>query len=185
MEAMYAWLLTFLLNVAPYGTCTEPACYETQPEYEQRIELTLDAALSVAYDIDEQPLFPGAWGREVSVMHMLAVADHESGHFRKDVDDGRKRGDGGASWCLMGVMVGKGLAEGHTGKQLVADRRMCFSVGYHIMRLSLKQCGRNLHGLAVYASGSCHLGRSVAADMMRQGRSWFGLLKQGWNNDEW
>ena len=86
----------------------------------------------------------------------------------------------------MGIMVGKGdTAEGWTMKQLTEDRILCFTVGYHRMRMSVAKCGKNVHGLAVYASGRCDWGRKESRDMVTRGYRWFAKAKQALEDGEW
>lgn len=186
MEAFITWLIAFILTAVPYGACMEPACAETQDQYEQRIAEIVDSAASVVFDVDEEPLYGGPQGRYESLVHVMSVAHHESMGFRRDVDDGRLRGDKGGSGCLMGIMVGEGgKAEGWTLRQLTKERRLCFLVGYHRMKLSVRKCGKNIHGLSTYASGRCDWGRKESADMVTRGYRWWGRAKQAHDEGVW
>jgi len=103
-----------------------------------------------------------------SALVLLSVARYES-DYRADVDDGRRRGDGGKSWCLAQVLFpedgfhrslvveggtyrwSKDPTEGWRGRDLVDDRVKCFSAALAIAGESLRTCGN----LSMYTSGRC------------------------------
>jgi len=180
---MVAWIVTLLVAVAPPVS----RCYGEQPDqYKQRLTEIVDAATATVFDLNEERLVGGEWGYELSLMRMLAVASHESMGFNEHVDDGRQRGDSGASACLMGIMGDRhGKAEGWTLRELTNERLLCFLVGYHRMKTSHRVCGRGVHGLAVYASGQCSKGREVSAVMVKQGRDWGYKLVAAYDQGEW
>jgi hypothetical protein len=123
-------------------------------------EIASDLA-AVVYDPAEQPLFYGDDGRAKTALVLASIAAHES-TFRPDVDDGRKRGDSGNSWCLMQMHIGAGRTiEGWNGHDLVSDRRNCFRAGLHIAQWSFRFCKAFpvQERLSAYASGRC--GRAV------------------------
>lgn len=183
MQTMIAWIVTFLVSVAPPVS----RCYgEAEDQYEARLHSIVQSAASVAFDLTEERLESGEWGYEMSLMRMLAVASHESMGFNERVDNGQLRGDKGASGCLMGLMVDKrGKAEHWTLKELTEDRHLCFLVGYHRMKLSQRVCGKGQNSLAVYASGKCHVGRAVSKEMWTQGRDWGWRLVAANERGEW
>lgn len=134
----------------------------------------------------EEPLFKGEHGVAKTALLLVSVARYES-NFLASVDEGRKRGDGGKSWCLTQVLFpgddahrslvvedGKyrwshDAAEGWTGKDLVDDRRKCFAAALAIARDSYRACG-NLSG---YTSGHCS--RTEKKALIREGlaKAWF------------
>lgn len=128
-------------------------------------EIASDLA-AVTFDEEEAPLFGGASGRAETALLLASIAAHES-TFRKDVDDGRVRGDSGRSWCLMQLHIGGGKTfDGWTGQDLIADRRKCFRAGLHIARWSFHTCTELplVEKLSAYASGSC--GKSAESRQM-------------------
>jgi hypothetical protein len=128
-------------------------------------EIATDLA-AVTFDEAEAPLFSGESGRAETALLLASIAAHES-TFRKEVDDGRVRGDSGRSWCFMQLHVGGGKTfDGWTGQDLVADRRKCFRAGLHIARWSFHSCTGVplIEKLSAYASGSC--GKSAESRQM-------------------
>lgn len=122
MEQVIAWIVSLITSVAPMGRkqyiqeATE-AVEETEARYNS---IAFDA-MSVAYDPQEKPLFPGSRGRARTVMVILAASTFESS-FRKDVDLGigkLSKGDSGKSWCLNQIQLGKADASGNTPKRIV------------------------------------------------------------------
>jgi hypothetical protein len=150
-----AWLVTAMMAWAP----------ARESERARYTQIASDLA-AVVYDNAEQPLFRGDDGRAKTALILASIAAHES-TFRQDVDDGRKRGDSGNSWCLMQMHVGLGkTVEGWTGQDLVNDRRKCFAAALHIAQWSFRTC--NVYPLderlSAYASGHC--GRVVESRQM-------------------
>jgi hypothetical protein len=150
VAAMFAW-------APPLGSReTERARYT---------EIATDL-VAVVYDPTEQPLFYGDDGRAKTALVLASIAAHES-TFRVEVDQGRKRGDSGNSWCLMQMHVGAGkTVEGWAGEDLVKDRRKCFAAGLHIAQWSFHSCKAFPldERLSAYASGHC--GRVVESRQM-------------------
>ena len=122
-------------------------------------------AVTVAFTAEESPLFKGPLGRTKTATLLLAIASYESS-FRQDVEEGRKRGDHGQSWCLMQINLGRARVrldgdgwawakadeEGAlSGEDLAADRKACFRMALHFARVSYRACG----DLSLYTSGSC------------------------------
>lgn len=119
-------------------------------------------AVDVAFDPEEPPLFKGPNGKIETVALMLSIASYESS-FSEDVDRGVMRGDGGRSWCLMQINVGKdrvlmtgdvyarGRDLGWSGPDLVEERQRCFRTGLHMMRESFRIC----RDLSLYTTGRC------------------------------
>lgn len=183
MESMIAWIAAFLVALMPQVASVRG---ETPSGYRARVQHIVEDAAGVALAESEVPHHTGPWGRERGLMRTLAVAWHESMGFHRDVDSGVIRGDGGKSVCLMGIMTDGGHAEGYTISELVNDRRACFSVGFHRMRLSYRTCRTTgLVGLSAYASGNCQKGRKESADMVRMGDRWTEALIAAWKRGEW
>ncbi len=199
IELAVAWTLSIIVAIAPPGRKSYyPDAEETQQEAEVRLESVAKDVVEIVYDPDTAPLFEGPYGRARSVTLMLAIMTNESG-FRKDVDFGLgkyARGDGGRSWCLMQLNIGKGstlkwnyvqdrkprwgddpleIFTGYFGEDLVTDRRRCISEGYKYMRLSLRGCKSNPleHRLAAYVSGKCTDGFEGSADRFKTAARWF------------
>jgi hypothetical protein len=128
-------------------------------------EIASDLA-AVVYDPEEQPLFSGDDGRAKTALVLASIAAHES-TFRRDVEDGRARGDGGTSWCFMQLHIGAGkTVEGWTGADVTSDRKLCFRAGLHIAKESFRMCNAfpTTEKLSAYASGQC--GRSAESRVM-------------------
>lgn len=199
IELAVAWVLAIVVALAPPGRKSYyPDAEETQQEAEVRLESVAQDVVEIVYDPDTDPLFEGPYGRARSTTLMLAIMLNESG-FRKDVDFGlgkHARGDGGRSWCLMQLNIGKGptlkwnyvqdrkprwgddpseIFEGYFGEDLVTDRRRCISEGYKYMRLSLRGCKSNPleHRLAAYVSGKCTDGFEGSSDRFKTAARWF------------
>ena len=121
---------------------------------------------AVVYDPAEKPLFHGNDARAKTAAVLASIAAHES-TFRREVDDGRKRGDSGNSWCLMQLHIGSGKTiEGWDGQDLVTDRKKCFAAALHIAQWSFHSCSAFPldERLSAYASGHC--GRVVESRQM-------------------
>lgn len=154
--ALIAWAVAQMLRwVLP----------EAQHEaHRVRYERIAEDAAKVVFDPAEPPLFAGEDGRLKTLALVLSIASYEGG-FADDVDKGTRRGDQGRSWCHMQINLGEGRivlegdewrwpskpGEGVGGKELVADRQLCFRVGLHMARASFKRC----KNLSIYTSGQC------------------------------
>ncbi len=206
MNAVIAWLVTFMVAVAPTTRAQYyPDAKETPDEAQARYESIATDVVSVMYNPSNQALFSGADGRSKTAAISLGIMFFES-NFRRDVDFGlgrAGRGDGGQSFCLMQVKTGSGktgtwnkkynrfkqwgdkpedLVEGWTGPELVSDRKKCIEAGYRIMSASFAQC-RSLpvaDWLSVYASGQCATegdGAEKSQARMNFGINWFNRHK--------
>lgn len=159
-EALVSWLVAAMVQWAPPVT--------PGPEQEARYGLIARDAAEVAFDPDEPPLFQGKDARARTAAFVLSVAAAESG-FAEDVEDGRRRGDGDQSWCLMQINLGRrrfvprndtyayGLRVGWTGEDLLEDRSKCFRAGLRILRVSMRACGDGslyLYGRCVKGAGA-------------------------------
>jgi len=195
-EAAVNWAVTRMVSWSPPGKSYYVNAKETESDGRERYAAIAKDAISVAFDPDEAPLFAGPRGRYKTLAIMLSVADSESG-FRKDVDFGigkESKGDGGRSWCMAQVQLGKAVGgktktrvvldrdglrfvwdgTGYGGEDLVSDRKKCFRVGLHIMRMSFNTCSSlPLESrLSMYASGSCGSGRDASANRVRKAVKW-------------
>lgn len=205
MNAIIAWLVSFMVLVAPVTSPQfTPEAKETPEEMQARYE-------SIASDIatflwnpnhPERALFSGDDGRGKTASVMMGIMQFESG-FRKDVDYGlghRGVGDGGRSFCLMQIQTGTNrtyawntvqnrfaysndppdqVVQGWTGPELVQDRKKCIEAGWRIMKTSFAAC-RALpvsEWLRMYASGSCDEGSPQSRTRMNAGINWFNRNK--------
>lgn len=161
-HVLTSWLLSVLLSLSPLNKRVEPRDHEEGYAKELRLTTIAEDIVSVVYDEGEKPLFSGPEGLEKSAVFIAIWASHESGGFAKTVDDGSKRGDGGSSWCIMQLHIGKGKTpEGWTGRDLIEDRKKCIRAGYHVMKQSWNMCkGDPTEKLAAYISGRCDVSRT-------------------------
>lgn len=205
-EGIQAWAFDQMAVWAPPGRfgnsaygAAYPDSHEEESDAQDRYRAIVRDAMAVAYDPVEPPLFMNRkWvngkmevsddpiGRAKTLAVMLAIADSESGGYRRDVDlniGKLARGDGGKSWCIMQIMLSRPDAKGQTstrialkgdqyeyvyskdkgygGEDLIANRRACFRVALHMARESFRAC-QNLpveERLSVYAGGNCEDGR--------------------------
>lgn len=149
------WLVAAMFAFAP----------ARESERARYTEIASDLA-AVTFDESEAPLFAGESGRAQTAIVLASIAAHES-TFRKDVEEGRARGDSGKSWCFMQLNLGhRTTVEGWTGEQLAADRKLCFRAGLHVARESFRMCSGFpiAEKLGAYASGSC--GKSAESRQM-------------------
>lgn len=182
IELAVALVLSIVTTIySPGEKIYYPAAEETKEEATMRVGDISGDVVEIAFNPDTEPLFDGPYGRTRTAILMLAIMTNESG-FRKDVDfalgpDGR--GDGGRSWCLMQLNIGKGttikwnwvenrvpywgddplnLFNGYYGYELVADRRLCLSEGLKAMTASMRACKKLPlnQRLAGYVIGNCN-----------------------------
>ncbi len=129
---------------------------ETAAERDARYhEIARDLA-TVVEDPAEAPVFGGPQGRARTGALLLGLSYVESG-WRKDVDEGAKRGPAGDS-CLLQLNIGRGhTREGWSHADLTGDRTKCFRAGLHLARMSYGACGSSPaeDRLAAYATGRC------------------------------
>lgn len=165
MNLLIVWLTIAMLAWSP------PQATQMGPEAQRYAEIAR-AALDVAFDPAEKPLFEGPHGRSKTALQILAIAGFESS-YRKDVQMGAKRGKAGDS-CLMQIIIVKarrlrlstvyggtyewapasaGVQGGLSADDLVgADVHTCFRVGLHLARESFQIC----HDLSMYTNGQCN-----------------------------
>ena len=111
MDLITAWLLPFIIAVAAPGRPQYiPEAVETKDEGTVRLSSVAEDIATVVWNEDERPIFKGGQGRARTAAVLLSIILYESS-YRKDVDLGigkHARGDGGRSWCLMQINIGKG-----------------------------------------------------------------------------
>jgi hypothetical protein len=183
LPSLLAYLLVMLVAARPSGHIHDRACWESPGEYEARVARHIDAAAAQVYSSD--PVISGPWGHERTLLHVLAIAHHESYGWCRSVDTGARTGDNGRSVCAMGIMLLDGRAEGYTRAQLLADPAPCYSAGLTRMRLSWGCCGQDpARRLQVYASGRCDRGARESRDMMIVAWRWWGKVESAWKAGE-
>jgi hypothetical protein len=172
MESLVTYLLAAMFAWVPAYVHPHP---ESSADVRARYEAIARDLSSVVLDESEAPLFDGPNARAKTAMLMLSVASFESA-FRKAVDDGVQRGDGGRSYCLMQMRVGTGVTrEGWSGPQLIQDRRRCFRAALHMLRSSFMMC----HSypvedrIAVYATGHCMLDAPISRSRVQRALRWW------------
>lgn len=185
MQAFLAYLLGLLLAARPSGHALDLGCAEPTDVYAARVALHIDAAAAQVYSIDAPPLVTGPWAREQSLVHVLAVAHHESYGWCRAVVLGQRRGDHGASGCAMGLMSDHGRVESWSLQDVIDEPALCYSIGYRRMRMSFRLCNSPTNRLAAYASGSCSLGTRESRDMMVTAWRWWGKVHAAWQAGEW
>lgn len=159
---MYSTMILWFVSLMIRWTMPDATLGEIEGVRGRYVEIA-NAAVNVAFDPEEKPIFKGPLGRTKTSLLLLSIASYES-HFEVDVETGKKRGDSGASWCLMQINIGNSRVkvdgdsysysktEGWSGKDLVEDRAKCFRIALHMARMSYKWCGN----LSVYATGYCY-----------------------------
>jgi len=193
------WILSFMVKKAPPGRkLWYPESHETSDEAMLRYRAIADDIIHVVYDPNVKPIFTGKNGRSRTVAIMLSVMLHESS-FMRHVDYGLgkyARGDLGRSWCLMQINIGTGrtskwnrvhdrapvwgdpeldIDPGHTGDEMIQDRKLCLLEGLKIMRQSFAVCSKLPleDRLRSYASGSCEKGSVASRARVLGGMRWF------------
>jgi hypothetical protein len=146
IDVLWPWVLTAMVTWAPPVTAADVDRYKS-------IASDIEA---VAYDPLEEPLFAGREGRARTAL-LLASTAYDESYFRADVDDGRARGDGGRSTCVMQVWVEGRTREGWSAEDLIRDREKCVRAALHILRGSMAWCRRLKGGdqLGGYTHGQC------------------------------
>ena len=163
MNILSTWILSVMLSIAPIEKLA-PVYHETPESMKARYE---QIAADMASSINSQPkLFSTDDAEKDAVKEaalLTSIAFHES-NFRKDVDEGKVRGDHGRSWCLMQINIGNGhVTVGDSemqkwkGIDLIKDRTKCFRASVEILRTSMEAC-KKLKGsgiLSGYTTGRC------------------------------
>jgi hypothetical protein len=211
VNTVIAWLVAFITAVNPPGSRKWlPAAEETAEDASARYESIAEDLASIVWDRDNPPFFKGPFAREKTASVMLATMKFES-QFRRDVDlniGSKARGDGGDSYCLLQIDVGKGRTQawnqtkhrfkykgdpstdviipGFTGDELIADRKNCLLTAYRYMRVSFQACSALPveERLALYASGSCDRGHDASAIRMKYAKTWYSKHAPTFNDEE-
>ncbi|MGH7270855.1 MAG: hypothetical protein ACREJ3_10535 [Polyangiaceae bacterium] len=171
MNALVAYLVSAMMGWVPLRM---HAPLESRDDARARYESIAEDAAAIAMDPEEAPLFGGSDGRLRTALLMLSVASYESG-YRKKVDDGRRLGDGGHSFCLMQIRVGRGVTlEGWTGWDLIRDRQRCFRAGLRILRTSFGTCRAFPMDdrVSAYVTGHCLEDSAISRSRMYRARAW-------------
>lgn len=197
ISSVVNWAVDQMVVWSPPGKSMYPNAKETESEGLTRYASIAEDALKIAFDPSEPPLFKGDQARYKTFALLLSVADSESG-YRKDVDIGHgaaSKGDSGQSWCLEQVRLGvatngktstrirlipgggieyTGDKSAYGGEDLVSDRKKCFRVALHIMRMSFDQCkDQPIEGkLSMYTSGFCDRGYDASARRVKKAIKW-------------
>jgi len=134
---------------------------ETTTEITERYEkLSKNIATAV---LSRDRLFPNDADGTKTAALVLSIAQYESG-FDKLVGNGKKRGDGGRSWCYMQMNLGGGAIgfgppemKLWRGVDLVQDPVKCFVAGIETLRISMERCKyyKGAAKLSAYTSGRC------------------------------
>jgi hypothetical protein len=171
METLVTYLVAAMQAWVPLGIQAPEPREEALARY---ASIATDAA-KVAMDPAEAPLFAGADGRARTALLMLSVASFES-DFHKSVDEGRRRGDNGRSYCVMQIHVGdETTRDGWTGPQMIQDRTLCFRAGLHLLRWSLGVC-QSLElddRLSAYVAGRCFVSVRFSRARIGRARAWW------------
>lgn len=162
------WLSAAMLRWMHVDTLPDEAAKATFAAHYQ--DVAKDAS-EVAFDPAEPPLFSGEHGRMKTAALMLAVAGMEGAYHDKTL------GDHSQSACMMQIHLpgssrislkgddfayaaGESASAGadpaptsYSKADLNADRKACLRVGLHILRHSLKVCGKD--NLSGYTTGRC------------------------------
>lgn len=198
MEPIIAWVLSFIVAVAPPDRRHfAEGDRETKEEALARYESIARDLVDVVYSPETKPLFAGPDGRAKTAALVLSMMRFES-DFRRDVDFGiaAGRGDHGRSFCLMQIQTGSGrtwpwnkvkqrfaldkdppseVEIGWTGEELLQDRKKCLTAGLRIAKMSFNACGSlpESERLRVYASGSCGRGVKESANRFALAKRWY------------
>jgi len=164
MNILSNWILSVILSISPIEKLA-PVYHESPESMHARYE---QIAVDMATSIDSQPkLFSTEDNAEKNTLKeaalLTSVAFFES-NFRKDVDEGKIRGDHGRSWCFMQINIGNGhVTVGDSemkkwkGIDLINDRTKCFRASIEILRNSMEACKHLAGGgvLSGYTTGRC------------------------------
>ena len=155
-----AYLLRFMTSVVPMSEQPSETVDSVTDRYTQIAETIAD----VVMDPNEEPAFRGEHGREMTGVLLASIARFESNYKKgpihgdcSDSRDGICRNDNKRprSFCYMQIMPGPSgivlvdqgwnyAADGDAaihGSDLDADVDLCFRVGLHMARASLKTTG--------------------------------------------
>lgn len=168
-----AKLLSFALALPVWG------CPEPKATRDTRISLIT----SLAIEVTAEPV--DGWSHRQRAALLLTKISAESGGFRLDVHDGRKRGDSGRSICLGQIQYGPWISkthaewEGLAGTDEQATRR-CLTEAWRQLQLHRRLCAS--HGpsrervAAIYSSYGTGRGCSVRSWARTRARTWARLV---------
>lgn len=183
------WLFQLMSTWSPPERRADSLLKDAQESKAQAIQRYLEIAqdaVEVAYMEEEPPILTTKdeeKARAWTALLLLSVSYFESG-FRRDVDLGVgrfARGDGGRSWCLNQINIGKGkvpdanpVVGSWTGKDLVADRKKCFRTSLRMIRRSFSACSSQpfAYRLSAYAAGSCDKGHDESNARLKFFNQW-------------
>lgn len=194
-----AWLLVASLAWFAAPAATQRCPFGSGPElhgesladYRARREAIAAAAVAVALDPAEAPVFDGPEGRARTAALMMSIARFESGYCKR-VDEGLQRGPGGEV-CVMQVSldgyrkgVGAVTAEGWSAADLISDRQKCMRAALHKIQASFRICGDASHPqnvtrralvgadrLSLYTGTRCTEGSPFARHRYELGEAWY------------
>lgn len=190
IQVLAAWLLQLMVLAVPPGKGQLARSLETSAAQEERYERIAEAIATVVLDEKEAPVFAGKGdGPRVRTAAMLLSVSYFESSWRRDVDLGMTRGDGGKSCTVFQFNLGSGkTAEGWGCDELVADRGKAARSALHALRRSSLACRKETGPeaiLFVYVSGDCDGDRlaakvfapgttirDVAAKRMEKARRW-------------
>lgn len=168
-KLLAAWLLHLMVLSIPPGHGQNSRSLETTAEQADRYALIATAIATVALDAKEAPIYgdgKSGTGRAKTGVLLLAISQLESG-WRRDVDLGKTRGDGGASCTIFQMHLGAGKTpEGWGCDDLLADREKATRAALGALRRSALAC-RHVPGpesvLLAYVAGNCDGDREAAS----------------------
>lgn len=158
MGPVVAWLVSVMLTWQPVGrTPWLELRSETPEQTQQRYVELAEAAVAVAYDPANAPLFKGKKGRGKTAALIITIEWLESGFHNRVTTmrgDDKVRSDGGRSWCAGQILLGRDgvgkrgrgshiarlIPEGWTGQQLEDDPVKCSTVIYRFAANSFEKC---------------------------------------------
>lgn len=209
VTSLHQWVVDRMLSWSPPGRSFIPDAKETPEDGKKRYSKIADSLINVVYDPNERPIFTGKYGRAKTLALIASMSWFESG-YRRDVDMGLGRlgrGDGGRSWCMMQILLGKPApgtthspkrvylasggfklisspkdplwAKSYGGESLVKDRSACFRVGLHLARNSFRACGSLPieDRLGVYGAGKCIPNWKPSRYRVRKAQNWLSAYK--------
>jgi hypothetical protein len=164
VQILQVWLASIVLTLFP-PVNVHPNNIDAQQEYVIHVNEVVKDIYDIVYDPSYAPWFSGNRARAHDAALATIVAAQESGGFDPLVESGVKRGDKGASWCLMAMNIGRGKTlEGWTGPELIADRKKCLLSGIKAIKRSMNACRGYgmLSGLSAYDTGHCIKDESIS-----------------------
>ena len=202
------WIVDQISRWSPPGRTFFPDAKETKEEALKRYKEIADDLVSVVFDPDEPSIFKGAIGKHRTLAIYMGVLKAESS-FRKDIDFGLGalgRGDGGQSWCLAQIRLGKEVngkspsrinldnksykitknASDFGGEDLLKDRKTCLRAGLRMVRAAWNSCGKNKmeERLSVYTSGSCSGGKESSRSRVANAFKWLNAYPPPQKDDK-